>query len=89
MDLERSGFATPVLGTASIKVSTDANGNLVLDNSEVAVAGSKRISFNNVIATASSSEIGRVYYVFLTRLPGNEITPDGTETTFTVKWEAE
>ena len=90
MDLARSGFATPVLGTVSIKVDTDANGNLVLDNSGVVTAGSKRISFNNIKADAVAQNVGNVTELFLASLPGLDktITEDTNETTFTVKWEA-
>lgn len=88
--MEKTGFETAILGTASLKVETDANGNLVTDSSGVVAAGSKRISFNSINAAATASNINAVTTVFLETLPGvdSTVTPYSDETTFTVKWVA-
>lgn len=92
MDLARTGFETPLVGTASFKVNLDANGYLLPDSSESPAAGSKRISYNNVKADADANAIEEIGLAFLSEIPGPSTkgtAPDTTETTFTVKWEAE
>lgn len=91
MDLARTGFVTPVVGTASYKLDTDANGNIVTYGGSQTAAGSKRFSFNNISATATKNSIDGVATVFFSVLPGDTAgaSEDGLATTMTVKWEAE
>lgn len=91
MNFERTGFETPIVGTASYKAFVDANGYLITSDSKP-TAGYKRISFNNIKADATDPGIGNIAFAFLEMLPGLQAgtsTHDDSETTMTVKWEAE
>lgn len=87
--MDRTGFTTPIVGTASVKVSTDANGNIIADNSSV-VGGSKRISINNITANlnkGTATNINAVFNAFIVTLSGALASAiDELETTFTAKW---
>lgn len=89
--MTKTGFAAAIVGTASLKVEVDANGNLVTDSSGVVSAGTKRISFNTINADATKNDIETVTTVFLETLPGvdSTVSPYSNETTFSVKWESE
>jgi len=87
--MDRTGFTTPIVGTASVKVNTDANGNIIADNSSV-VGGSKRISINNITANltkGTATNINAVFNAFIVTLSGALASAiDELETTFTAKW---
>lgn len=91
MDLARQGCKTPIVGTASYKLDIDASGNIVTYGGGQTAAGSKRISINNIAATATKSSIDGVATVFFAVLPGEGAGTgeDTGETTMTVKWESE
>ena len=86
MAMEKTGFTSAIVGTASFKIDLGADGNIAVG--ETAVGGSKRISFNTIKAEATASGAEAVADVFLKTLPGNsaEASYDNLETTFSVKW---
>lgn len=87
MAMSKTGFADAKVGTASFKVGLGADGNIAIGSTPT--AGSKRISFNTVLAEATKTGAEAVANVFLKTLPGNEFAADydNLETTFSVKWE--
>lgn len=84
--MEKTGFANAIVGTASIKIELNSNGNIAVNGDTV--GGSKRISFNNIAANASKSQAEAVADIFLKTLPGTNASGDydNSETTFSVKW---
>lgn len=88
--MDRTGFTTPIVGTASVKVDTDANGNIIAGTTPATAASSKRISINNITADlteGTADNIHTVFNAFIVTLCGADSTViDESETTFTVKW---
>lgn len=92
--MERDGFTTPLVGTASVKIGVDANGNLIAGSTPATTTGYKRVSINNInagdisgdlVGTDSIEEVFTAFYVTLSGVSQNEI--DMNSTTYSVKWE--